>query len=150
VAWIDIAYFRNMVGTSQATALGCTTSGGVFGQFESEATSVVSSLLKANGYTPPVTLVTAASSTPFLRKLVASLVARDLYGFRSGIEFPPGVRDGIAILAAYERGEGKRFPVPGMDQDTADGVGGSSVTPSESWDGDARPMTFARSATRGL
>ncbi len=151
MAWLDITYLQNSIGTSQATAIGCVSAGGVFAQFEAEAVSVISSLLKANGYGGVgTTLATSAASTPFLRKLVVSLMVRDLYGMRKGIEFPHSVQDGMAILAAYEQGDGKRFPVPGMDQDTAAGIGGSSVTPAESYDGTRRPLTFTRSMTKGL
>lgn len=152
MAWVDITYLRNQIGTSQATALGCATAGDVrLVQFEAAARSVVQSLMQSAGYeTLGTTLGTSAISTPFLRKLVGALMVRDLYGMRTGISFPPQVQDGLAILAAYERGEGKRFPIPGLSQSTSAGVGGTDVTPTTNADGSTRTLAFSLSKTRGL
>jgi hypothetical protein len=152
VAWVDLTYVRNLIGTSQATALGLSTAADVrLVQFEAAARSIVQSLMQSHSYsTLGTTLGTTATSTPFLRKLVGSLMVRDLYGFRVGIAFPPQVQDGLAILAAYERGEGKRFPIPGLTQDTATGVGGTDVTPTTYSDGSTRTLAFSLSKTRGL
>ncbi len=152
MAWVDIAYLRNLIGTTQATALGCTTSSDArLVQFEAAARSVVQSLMQSHSYaTLGSTLGTSAISTPFLRKLVSSLMVRDLYGFRTGITFPPQVQDGLAILAAYERGEGKRFPIPGLEQSTSTGVGGTDVTATTNSDGWTRTLAFSLEKTRGL
>jgi len=152
VAWVDLTYLRNQIGTSQATALGVASAADVrLVQFEASARSVVQSLMQSHGYaTLGTTLGTTANSTPFLRKLVSALMVRDLYGFRAGIKFPPSVDDGLAILAAYERGEGKRFPIPGMAQSTSAGVGGTDVTATTNSDGSTRSLAFALSSTRGL
>lgn len=150
--WVDITYLRNAIGTSQATRLGCATAADVrLVQFEAAARSVVQSLMQSHGYaTLGTTLGTTAISTPFLRKLVGALMVRDLYGMRTGISFPPSVQDGLAILAAYERGEGKRFPIPGMSQSTSAGIGGTSVTPTTNADGSERTLAFSFAKTRGL
>jgi len=152
VAWVDITYLRNMIGTSQATALGCATAGDVrLVQFEADARSVVQSLMQSHSYdTLSTTLATSAIGTPFLQKLVGALMVRNLYGYRAGIEFPPPVNEGLSILTAYERGEGKRFPIPGMSQSTTTGVGGTDVTPTTNADGSTRTLAFSLSATRGL
>lgn len=149
--WVDLTYLRNLIGTSQATALGCASAADVrLVQFEGAARSVVQSLMQSHAYsTLGSTLGTTAISTPFLRKLVSSLMVRDLYGFRVGITFPPQVQDGLAILAAYERGDGKRFPIPGMTQSTSAGIGGSDVSLS-SVTGEARSLTFSLDKTRGM
>lgn len=150
MGWVDYTYVRTTIGTTQAVALGLSTSSSVLTQFEAEARSVIQSLLKANGYAAVgSTLSSSADSTPFLRKLCVSLMVRDLYGLRSGVRFPPTVQDGLAILGAYERGEGKRFPVPGMTQDSAAGIGGSDVTSTDD-PVNPRPLVFSRAATRGL
>lgn len=151
MAWVDYTYMRNMVGTTQASSLGLSTASAVLVQYEADARSTVLSLMKAAGYAAlGSTLDTSASGTPFLQKLVGSLMARNLYGFRAGIEFPPLVREGLAILSAYERGEGKRFPIPGMTQDSEAGIGGSQVTPETSTSTGNRPLIFARNKTVGL
>lgn len=150
--WVDLTYLRNLIGTSQATALGCASAADVrLVQFEASARSVVQSFMQSHAYsTLGTTLGTTALSTPFLRKLVSALMVRDLYGMRTGIKFPPGVEDGLAILAAYERGEGKRFPIPGLSQSTTAGVGGTDVSPTTNADGTTRTLAFALSSTRGL
>ena len=150
--WVDLTYLRNLIGTSQTTALGISTAADVrLVQFEGAARSVVQSFMQSHSYTTlGTTLGTTASSTPFLRKLVSALMVRDLYGFRTGIKFPPSVDDGLAILVAYERGEGKRFPIPGMSQSTTTGVGGTDVTPTTNADGSPRSLAFSLSKTRGL
>lgn len=152
MAWVDITYLRNLIGTSQATALGCSSASDVrLVQFEGAARSVVQSLMQSHSYeTLGTTLGTTALSTPFLRKLVSALMVRDLYGMRTGITFPPSVQDGLAILAAYEKGEGKRFPIPGMSQSTSTGVGGTDVTPTTNADGSTRTLAFSLANTRGL
>lgn len=152
MAWVDLTYLRNLIGTSQATALGCATAADVrLVQFEASARSVVVSLMQSHAYTAlGSTLGTTATSTPFLRKLVSALMVRDLYGMRTGIAFPPSVQDGLAILAAYEKGEGKRFPIPGMTQDAATGVGGTDITPLTNSDGYTRTLAFSFAKTRGL
>ena len=82
--WVDLTYLRNLIGTSQATALGCSSSGDVrMVQFEAAARSVVQSLMQSHSYdTLSTTLSTSALATPFLQKLVGSLMVRNLYGFR--------------------------------------------------------------------
>ncbi len=150
--WVDITYLRNLIGTSQATALGCASAADVrLVQFEAAARSIVQSLMQAHAYsTLGSTLGTTAASTPFLRKLVGALLVRDLYGFRTGIQFPPQVQDGLAILAAYERGEGKRFPIPGLEQSTAYGVGGTDVSATTNADGSTRTLAFSLTKTVGM
>jgi len=149
--WVDVTYLRNLVGTSQTTALGIASAADVrLVQFEASARSIVQSLMQSHGYaTLGTTLGTTAISTPFLRKLVGALMVRDLYGFRTGITFPPQVQDGLAILTAYERGEGKRFPIPGMTQSTTAGIGGSDISTS-SVTGAARSLSFSLDKTRGM
>lgn len=148
--WVDRTYLYNLIGTSQTSSLGITTAADVrLVQFEGAARSIVQSLMQSHGYaTLGTTLGTTAISTPFLRKLVSSLMVRDLYGFRAGITFPPQVQDGLAILIAYERGDGKRFPIPGMTQDSKAGVGGSDVSVSPS--GVARSLSFSLGKTVGM
>lgn len=151
MAWIDVAYIRNQIGTAQATALGVSTGSSVFTQFEADARSVVQSMMQSHAYaTLGSTLGTTALSTPFLRKLVGSLMVRNLYGFRTGVEFPPSVREGLAILAAYESGEGKRFPIPGLSQSTSAGVGGTAVSATTNADGTPRTLAFSLAKTRGM
>ena len=150
--WVDVTYMRNLIGTSQATALGWVTTTSVkLVQDEADARSVVQSFMQSHSYaTLGTTLGTSAIGSPFLKKLVGSLMVRSRYGFGAGISFPPAVNDGMAILAAYERGEGKRFPIPGMVQDPATGVGGTEITPTTNADGSARVLAFSLSKTRGM
>lgn len=149
--WVDLTYIRNLIGTSQTTSLGLASAADVrLVQFEGAARSIVQSLMQSHGYaTLGTSLSTTALSTPFLRKLVSSLMVRDLYAFRTGITFPPAVQDGLAILSAYERGEGKRFPIPGLSQSTTAGIGGSDVSVS-SITGEARSLSFSLDKTRGM
>ena len=63
--WVDLTYVRNLIGTTQATALGLSTAADVrLVQFEAAARSIVQSLMQSHAYsTLGTTLGTTAIST---------------------------------------------------------------------------------------
>lgn len=149
MAWIDTTYVGYLIGSTQLTAL----TGGdatLFAQFEASSRATVNSVLMEAGYPQQGSTVnTATDAGAFLAKLCAAVFVRDLYGNRKGIVLPPAVQDGLTLLDAVYA---KKLPVPGLDRNTSNGVGGGQfpVSSQTSTSDAARPQRFDRASLRGF
>jgi len=136
--WVDAPYLVDAIGLDQVQALGLSTDGIVatsrLTQYELAGRGTVSAVMQYAGYTTPeATLPTPVDAdavqnltNAFLRKLVASIILRDVYALVPGIDVSEGMQAAISVgLTMLDGVYDKKLPIPGMQPGTLDGYGGS-------------------------
>lgn len=129
--WISDTYLTNAIGSAQVTALGLTAASARLVQYELNARARVISALQHAGYSSPgdtLSTTTAAEqeTAAFYQQLACAALLSDAYAFIPGIDLPQQVQAAInrglnMIDAVYD----KRLPVPNVQPDGFDGIGGT-------------------------
>ncbi len=147
MAWLDATYMNDAIGSEQVVALGLTTSLGAittrFTQFELSSRAVVKSAMQFAGYAPPgATLVEVTDAeqetAAYLKKMVAAIVLRDVYALIPGIDLTTPAQQAIGMGLQMLNGlvttdVNLKIPIPGMQPDTLDGIGGTIFNTDNSY-----------------
>ena len=139
MAWITSAYMDNMITSTTRAALDGDDST-VFDQFEVQARVTVLMFITPQGYTAGTT-----TDNDTLKLLAAGQWFMLALSGRKGIDIPEGVKQAVAMLGAVFDG---KMPIPGLDQNTADGVGGVKASLDSETSTQGRPPRWKRSDLR--
>jgi len=129
------------IGTATRIALVGTASsaGSAFSQYEKQARAVVTAKAQLKGYS-----IATNSTNDFVRLLVLGQWYFFAGGMRKGLEVPAAIANAINLLDEVAR-EKNALPIPGLDADTEDGIGGSKFSVTTEGSTNARVQFFARS-----
>jgi hypothetical protein len=154
MAWIDVAYVNDAIGSEQVVALGLaaaltpTTPTTRFVQYEIASRSVVCSAMQFAGYAvPAATLIEITDSeqvtAAYLKKMVAAILLRDAFALIPGIDLTSAAQQAIGMGLEMLNGlvttdVNLKIPIPNMQPNTLDGIGGVKFNAG----GPLPPQTF--------
>ena len=139
MAWITPSYMDNMIGSVTRAALD-DDDNDVFTQFEAQARATVLMFIMPQGYSAGTT-----TDNDTLKLLCAGQWFMLALSGRKGIDIPEGVKQSVAMLGAVFDG---KMPIPGLDANTADGVGGVKASSASQTSTAGRPPMWKRASLR--
>ncbi len=142
MAWITSGYMDKFIGATTRAALDASDSD-TFDQYEEQARAIVQMFIEPQGYVDVGTTTTNVT----LQLLCASHWYLLAASAKKGLEIPEAVKTGLALANAVFEG---RMPIPGLDSNPADGVGGVKASSTSETSSAGRPRRWDRYSIRRL
>ena len=153
--WINVAYLQDAIGAEQVVALGLSTSAGALTsrltQYELAGRSVVASAMQFAGYASPLATLVEVSDAEqvtgaYLKKMCAAIMLRDCYALIPGIDLTAAAQQAIGMGLSMLNGlvtsdVNLKIPIPGLQPNTLDGIGGVKFNTEATYVGAPQPMT---------